>query len=200
LADPALSRAAVPPVHPAREAGALPPVPRPAPPPRPRVSRAPAPAPPPDPPRPPAVAIAAGLWLAACAAGALGVGTALLDSDALWSRLTDTARASDPTASAEVVDAGVRATVVLVLGIVVVLVAVSVVGTVLLLRRRSWARWLLLAIGLVGLVAADLAQGLVAGGADLDRMAFLAQAVLVVLGGVALFTRSARLWLRRSGS
>ena len=68
----------------------------------------------------------------------------------------------------------------------------------LFLRRRPWARWLLLATGLVTLVAADVAQSTVAGGNELDRIGLVAQAGLVVLALVLLFTPSSRRWLRGS--
>ncbi len=142
--------------------------------------------------------LAAGLWFAACTAGALGVVTALLDHDALRSTLSETALANDPTAGADLVDAGVRATIALILGSVTLLVAVSLVWTVLVLRRHSWARWLLLVTGALSLAAADVAQSVVLGGADLDRIAFVVQAGLILLAAVVLFTKPSRAWLRRS--
>ena len=157
----------------------------------------PAPTPTVEPAPPAALQAAAALWFAACAAGIVGPAAALLDHDALWRKLTDTATAGDPAASAALVGAGVRATVVLVLGIVGALVVLGLIGTVLLLRRRSAGRWLLLAVGLATLVTADVAQSVVAGGADVDRMALLAQAGLAVLGCIALCTRPVRTWLRR---
>ena len=205
MADPAISRAAIRTVQPPRSGGSTPPGPSamqgpsgpPAPPPRPVVSRAAAPAPLVEPAQPIAVQAAAGLWFAACLAGLVGLGAALLDHDALWGALTDTATANDPAASAALVGAGVRATVVLVLGSVAALVVLQLIGTALLLRRRSAGRWILLITGVLSVAAADVAQSVVAGGTDIDRIAFLAQAGLVVLAGIALCTRSVRSWLRR---
>ena len=49
-------------------------------------------------------------------------------------------------------------------------------------------------------VAADVAQDLVTGGSDLDRIAFLAQAALAMLALGTLFLPSLRAWLRNPGS
>jgi hypothetical protein len=67
-----------------------------------------------------------------------------------------------------------------------------------LIGRRSYlaVRVLVCAAG-PALIACAVAQGFVAGGAtQVDRMAFLVQAGLIVLATPALLSRSSRAWLR----
>jgi hypothetical protein len=147
-------------------------------------------------PRPRMLRLSVGLWFAACVAGLFGVGAALADGVGLRDRLTATASEVDPTATAEAVRDAVGVTIMLVLGTVVLLVLLTLVWTVLVRRRRSWARWVLLVTGLVSLLAVDLAQSTVAGGNDVDRIALVTQAGLVMVALVLLFTPSSRRWLR----
>jgi hypothetical protein len=147
--------------------------------------------------RPRAVRGAATLWFAASVAGLFGVVMALADGDGLRERLTATAYETDPAATADAVGDAVRMTILVVLGTVVGLTVLGLVWTALLLRRRSWARWALLVTGLVTLFAADLAQSLVTGGPDLDRLGLLAQLCAVVVATGLLLARSTRAWLRR---
>jgi ATP-binding cassette subfamily B protein len=67
---------------------------------------------------------------------------------------------------------------------------------VLLLRRTAWARWVLLGTGLLVLAAAALAQRVVAGGVDVDRIALLAEGGLAVVGSLALLAPPLGRWLR----
>jgi hypothetical protein len=175
-----------------------------------------APLPPPPPPRPATtsdiappigrprpevpgtVRATAALWWAGCLAALTGLGAALLDSEALRARLTETATAADPTAAADLVADGVRATMALVLAGVAVLVAVSLVWVGLLLRARSWARWALVATAVPTLLALDVAQSVVAGGGDTDRLALVVAAGLFVVALVPLLSRSARAFARNA--
>jgi hypothetical protein len=140
-----------------------------------------------------------GLWFAACVAGLSGVGAALADGNALRDRLTATAETVDPAATADAIQNAVAATILVVLGAVGALVLLTLLWTALVLGRRSWARWALLGTGLVSAFAIDVAQSTVAGGNDVDRIAFVVQAGLVVLALVLLFARSSRAWLRGLG-
>jgi hypothetical protein len=142
--------------------------------------------------------VSAVLWSLACIAGVAGIVFALADGDALRAKLRDAALESRPDATADTLADGVRVTVLLVLGAVALLVLLAALGVRLTLRRRSWARWLLLVVGVLTLLAADLAQDVVSGGRDADRIAFVVQAGLVVAALVALFLRSSRSWLRGS--
>lgn len=167
------------------------------PPPRPQVTtRLAPPARPVRPPRPWALRLSAAAWLLAAAAGAGGIAAALLDGDALRRKLAAEATDADPGLAADAVQDGVTATTAVVLGSVAVVALLGVVGTAVLLRRRPLARWLLLLTGALTLVADDVAQSVVAGGSDVDRIAFLAQAGLVLVALVALFWRSTGRWLR----
>jgi hypothetical protein len=148
------------------------------------------------PPRPRALRISAAGWFLAAAAGGAGVVAALADGDALRAKLTAEATAADPDLAADAISDGVTATTALVLGGVALLGVALVVWTLVLLRRRGWARWPLLVTGALVLVADDVAQSVVSGGADLDRTAFVMQAVLVVVAAVGLCWRSTGRWLR----
>ncbi len=172
-------------------AGDRPPPPRP-----PTAGTVALPLPPAEPPRPGAVRLAAALWWAGSLAAVTGLVAMLLDRAALDARLTATATAEDPTASAELVADGVRALVVTVVASVGLVVLLSLGWLALVLRRRSWARWALLVTLLPALVALDVAQSVAAGGADLDRVALVAAAGLFLLALVALFLRPARRWFR----
>ncbi len=143
-------------------------------------------------PRPASVRLTAALWWAGCLAAVTGLTSALLDLGPLRDRLAALATAEDPAAPADLVADGVAATVALVLGGVAALVAVSLVWTALVLRGRGWARWALLLTAVPAVLALDVAQTLVAGGADLDRWAFVAAAGLFVVAVVPLLSRSAR--------
>ncbi|MGY1638281.1 hypothetical protein ACI78V_16675 [Geodermatophilus sp. SYSU D00742] len=146
--------------------------------------------------RPGSVQATVALWCAGCLAALTGVVAALLDATALRDRLTATATADDPTAPADVVTEGVRATIAVVSGGVTLVVLLSLVWVVLLLRGRSWARWALLATALPSLVVLDVAQSLVAGDVDVDRLALLAAGGLFVLALLPLLARSSRAFFR----
>jgi hypothetical protein len=167
------------------------------PPPRPAVtSDLAAPVGPAAPARPGTVRATVALWWAGAAAALTGLAAALLDSTALRERLTATATAADPTATPELVADGVRATVGLVLGGVALVVLVSLVWVELVRRRRSWARWALLVTAVPVLLALDVAQSIVTGASDVDRIALLVAGGLFVLALVPLLGRSARAWFR----
>jgi hypothetical protein len=148
-------------------------------------------------PHPATVRATAALWWAGCLAAVTGISTALLDLASLRDRLAALATAEDPATPADLVADGVQATIALVLGGVALLVAVSLVWTALLLRGRGWARWALLLTAVPAVPALDVAQTVVAGGADLDRWALLAAAGLFVVALVPLLSRSARAAFRR---
>ncbi len=189
-----------------RRPGLRPAVPQPppqvasGPPPRPRVTTLLAPpgrsAPPP---RPWALRIAAASSLLAAAAGIVGVLAALADGDALREKLTAEATEADPELAADAIADGVTAATTLVLGSVAFLSLLLVVWTAVVLRRRPWARWLLLVTGALTLVADDIAQSVVAGGSEVDRIAFVVQAALLVPALVSLFWRSTGRWLHSRG-
>lgn len=147
-------------------------------------------------PRPWSLRLSAAAWVLAAVAGGAGVLAALADGDALRAKLTDQATEADPQLAAGAIADGVAATTALVLGSVAVLSLLLLLWTALVLRRRAWARWPLLVTGVLVLVADDVAQSVVSGGAELDRIALLVQAGLVVVALVTLFWRSTRQWLR----
>jgi hypothetical protein len=166
------------------------------PPPRPRVTTQLAPPARSGPgPRPRSLRLSAASSFLAAAAGGAGVLAAIADGDALREKLTAEAAEADPGLAADAIADGVAATTVLVLGSVAFLSLMLVLWTALVLRRRPWARWPLLATGALTLAADDVAQSVVSGGSDLDRIAFIAQAGLVVVALVSLFWRSTGRWL-----
>lgn len=158
------------------------------------------PLPPPErstaPARPWSVRLTAAAALLAALAGGAGALAALADGDALREKLTAEATEADPGLAPDAISDGVTATTALVLGSAAGLGVVLVLWTVVLLRRRPWARWALLVTGVLTVVAADVAQSVVSGGSDLDRLAFVVQAGLVVGCLAALSWRSTGRWLR----
>jgi hypothetical protein len=118
------------------------------------------------------------------------------DVSPLRERLTATATKGDPSASAELVRSGVRTTLLLVFGTQSVLAALLLIGVALFLRRLRWARWALFGTALVTLAVVALAQDVVAGGRDLDRLAFLVEGGLLVLTLALLLSRRIGTWLR----
>jgi hypothetical protein len=148
------------------------------------------------PPRPRAVRASGLLCWAAALAAAAGLLAMLLDRAALDARLTATATAGDPAASAAEVSDAVAATIAMVVGAVALVTALVAAGTALALRRRAWARWVVLALLLPTLLVLDLAQSTAAGDADLDRLALIGAAGLFLLVPLPLFSRSARAWFR----
>jgi hypothetical protein len=121
------------------------------------------------------------------------------DGAGLRARLTEAVTAQDPSASAQLIASGVRAVLLIVLGVQLLLALLAVIGAALLLRRHARARWALVVTGLVTLPAAAFAQGLVSGGADVDRIAFLTQGGLAVVGLVAVLSRPTGRWVRSRG-
>lgn len=144
-----------------------------------------------------AVRLSAGLWFASCAAGMFGVAAALLDGTALQDRLTAAAQGQ---VSASVVADGVWVTITLVTCVPALLAVVTFIGGALVVRGRAAGRWLLLVTAPLGVIAALVAQSVVAGGVDLDRVGLLAQAGLLGLGLLSLFSRPVRSWLRSTRS
>ncbi|RBY88696.1 hypothetical protein [Blastococcus sp. TF02A-26] len=151
-------------------------------------------------PRPRALGVSALLWRAAALAAVVTVVAAALDRVALRERLTALAVETDPDAPADVVADGVRVLLVAVLGSTLVLALLSLVWLRLVLRRRAWARWALLVTALPALLLADLTQSTLSGGAEIDRIAAITQAGLVVAALVALWWRSSRRWLSAATS
>jgi hypothetical protein len=136
-------------------------------------------------------------WFAALVAAVTGSAATAADGTAIRARLTEQAMAHDPSVSAQLASSGVRTTLLLVLGAQLFLAVVGVLGAVLVLGHRGWARWALLATGVVTLPAVAFAQSVVAGGVDVDRIAFLAQGGLVLLGAAAVLSRPVGRWVHR---
>jgi hypothetical protein len=126
-----------------------------------------------------------------------GVAAALLDETALHDRLT---AAASGQISASVVADGVWVTIALVTGVPAVFVVATFIGGALVVRGRASGRRLLLVTAPLAVIAAVVAQSVVAGGIDLDRVGLLAQAGLLALAFVSLFARPVRSWLRPTRS
>jgi hypothetical protein len=139
----------------------------------------------------------AAAWLGSCLAGLLGLGAAAADLEGLRTRLVAVAREDDPSRPADLVREGVQATLAAAAGGTAVLLVLVAVSVVLLLRRRPVGRWGLAVAGALTLLAVDVDQGLVRGGVEVDRVGFLVQGGLVVLGLLTLLPRAARAWVHR---
>jgi hypothetical protein len=137
----------------------------------------------------------AAVVVAAVAAGLAAMLAMAADGSALRDRLTAAATKGDPSASAELVRSGVRTTLLLVFGTQSVLAVLLLIGVALLLRRLRWARWTLFGTALVTLAVAALAQDVVAGGRDLDRLAFVVEGGLIVVTVALLLSRRIGTWL-----
>lgn len=148
--------------------------------------------------RPRAVPAVAFLLLAAVAAGLAAMAAMAADGAGLRDRLTGAATKGAPSASEALVRSGVRTTLLSTFGLQSILALLLLVMVALFLRRQRWARWTLLGTALVTLGVAALAQDVVAGGRDLDRLAFLVEGALLVLGMAALCSRRVGAWLRSS--
>jgi hypothetical protein len=165
-------------------------------PPRPRVSSDLAPPGPTDrPARPRSIGLAVSCWTASGLVALMALVAAYTDRASVRDRLTATAVAEDPTIAADVVRDGVGLTMVTVLAANGLLLLLAALCLVLALRGRRAARWVLAVLGLLILVAIDVDQGLVAGGFEGDRVLLWTEAGLVLVGTVALLTRSSGEWI-----
>lgn len=169
-----------------------------APPPRPPVaSRLPTPGSVGPPPRPALLTVAVRLWALVIVAGLVALIASAIDLEALRHDLLVDARIDDRTAADHLLSDGV---VVLMTSIALAcdaLLLLAVWGLRLISRRSYGAVRVLVPTAALSLVAAAVAQAFVAGGAtEVDRMAFVVQAGLLVLATAALLTRSSRAWLR----
>ncbi|WP_299959502.1 hypothetical protein [uncultured Modestobacter sp.] len=146
------------------------------------------------PPAPRTVRAAAWTWCAATLAGLVALGTAALDLADLRQRLVDSAGAADPTAEEDLLREGADTTVLAVLGPLAALTVLGALCLVLYLRRRSgWGRGLLV-LGVLTSVVDVLAQDLLAGGPEIDRIAAIAQGGLIAVAVVLLLLPASRAW------
>ncbi|WP_222195658.1 hypothetical protein [Modestobacter italicus] len=148
------------------------------------------------PPAPRTVRTAAWAWCAASVAGLVALATAALDLAGLRQRLVDSAATADPAAEEELLREGADTTVLAVLGPLAALIVLGALCLVLYLRRRSrWGRGLLV-LGVLTVVVDVLAQDLLTGGPEIDRIAAIAQGGLIALALVLLLLPPSRAWSR----
>jgi hypothetical protein len=195
---PAPADAARPtPRRPSTMSVATPPTGVPAPPPRPRVTSDLAPPRPDDrPPRPGSMGVASSFWTASFVVALMAFIAAYTDRATVRDRLAAAAVAEDATIAPDVLRDGVSLTMATVLVANVLLLLLAGLCLVLVLRGRPAARWLLVVLGLLIVLAIDFDQSFVTGGSDVDRLLLLIEAGLVVVGTVALLTRSSGEWIR----
>jgi hypothetical protein len=169
----------------------------PAAPPRPRVTSDLRPPRPTDrPPRPVSIAVAASFWTTSFIVGLAAFIAGYTDRATVRARLTASAVAEDPTIAADVLHDGVTLTMATVLAVNAVIMLLAGLCLILVLRGRRTARWFLVLLGLVTLLAIDFDQDFVSGGIEIDRIALLVEGALVIVGTVALLTRASGAWLR----
>ena len=133
----------------------------PAPPPRPRVSSDLAPPRPTDrPPRPGSIGIATSFWTASFLVALMAFVAAYTDRATVRDQLTASAVAEDPTIAADVLRDGVSLTMATVLVANVLLLLLAGLCLALALRGRRAARWILVVLGLLILLAIDFDQKL----------------------------------------
>lgn len=176
---------------------ATPPTGAPAPPPRPRVTSDLTPPRPTDrPPRPRSIGIAVSFWTASVLVSIMAFVAAYTDRVTVRDRLAAAAVADDPTIAADVLRDGVSLTMATVLVANVLLLLLAGLCLILVLRGRRAARWILVVLGLLILLAIDFDQSFVAGGIEADRLLLAIEAGLVAVATVALLTRSSGEWIR----
>jgi hypothetical protein len=163
------------------------------PPPRPAVTSSLAPpGRPVRPPRPWTLRTGVAAAVAACVAGLIGLAGIGAGWQELQRRLSATAGAARPAASAQLVHEGVRTTGLLVVAVVGLLAVGTLLWAVLVLLGRAWARWPLAVTGLLTVAVALALQGVLAGAPAADRGAFLVQAGLAVLASALLLAAGPR--------
>jgi hypothetical protein len=148
------------------------------------------------PPRPGSLAVAASFWTTSFIAGLAAFIAAYSDRGTLRARLTASAAADDPTLAADVLRDGVTLTMAAVLAVNALIMLLAGVSLILVLRGRRTARWFLAFSGVLTLLVVYVDQDFVSGGIEIDRIALLVEALLVVVGTVAVLTRSSGAWLR----
>lgn len=146
--------------------------------------------------RPGSLGVAASFWTASFIVGLIAFIAAYTDRVTVRDRLTSAALAEDPTIAADVLRDGVSLTMATVLAANALLMVLAGLSLILVLRGWRAARWILVFLGLLTLLAIDVDQSLVADGPEFDRVALLVEAVFVLVGTVALLTRSSGAWLR----
>jgi hypothetical protein len=168
------------------------------PPPRPPVaSRLPTPGSVGPPPRPALLTVAVRLWALVIVAGLVALIVSAIDLEALRHDLLVDARIDDRTAADHLLSDGVVVLMTTIALACDALLLLAVWGLRLISRRSDLAVRVLVPTAALSLVAAAIAQAFVAGGAtEVDRMAFVVQAGLLVLATAALLSRSSRAWLR----
>jgi hypothetical protein len=171
------------------------------PPPRPPVtSRLPLPGSVGPPPRPLLLTVAVRLWALVLVAGIVALIVSAVDLESLRHDLLVQARIDDRAAAEHLL---VDSVIVLMTSVALTcdaLLLLAVWGLRLISRRSYLAVRVLVVTAVLALIACAVAQAFVAGGAtQVDRMAFVVQAGLVVLATAALLTRSSRAWLRADG-
>ena len=167
------------------------------PPPRPRVTSDLTPPRPTDsPPRPGSIGVAVSFWTTSVLVALMAFVAAYTDRATVRDRLTAAAIADDPTIAADVLRDGVTLTMATVLVANVLLLLLAGLCLILALRGRRAARWILLVIGVLILLVIDFDQSFVTGGAEADRILLFIEAALVLVGTVALLTRSSGEWIR----
>jgi hypothetical protein len=152
--------------------------------------------------RPPVVTTSTGLWLAGVAAALVAAASMWVGQDGIRARFAAMVVERDPSTAADVVTEAARYAFLATAGSVV-LVAVLHAALALLMRTgRTWARNLLVLLGMVGVVVAVLVQDLVADPAtaftaDAGRVALLVHAALVVPAAVTMLLPAATEWFTR---
>jgi hypothetical protein len=169
-----------------------------APPPRPPVaSRLPVPGSVGPPLRPAALTVAVRLWALVLVAGIVALVVSAIDLEALRHDLLVEARIDDRSAADHLLSDGVIVLMTSAALACDALLLLAIWGLRLISRRSHLAVRVLVATAGLALIACAVAQAFVAGGAtQVDRMAFVVQAGLLVLATAALLTRSSRAWLR----
>ena len=153
------------------------------------------------PPMPSIVSTALGLWVGSLAAGLLAAGSVVRSQPQLRDRFAEEVVKADPTTTLATAQDAASVLVWIVVGALALVWLVHLVLVVRTAGGHGGARWGLVVLGVAGALTVLVLQDVIADPdasptGDLNRVALLAQAVLALLGSVALALPAAGRWFK----
>lgn len=152
------------------------------------------------PPAPASVVTSMWLWIASGLVPVLGLVYSLTRFTEVSEHLKEAARVADPAASADAIDKVANVTALIAMLALAVPVILQIVFALLMVNGRSWARFMLIFVGVLELPAAAIAFGALSDEGEQTQnnleIGIGIQAVLVLLAIVLMFLPGANLWYR----
>ena len=142
-----------------------------------------------------------GLWVGSLASGLLAAGSVIRSQPALRDRFAAEVVKTDPSTTLGTAQDAASVLVWVVVGGLILVWLVHLVLVVRTAGGHGAARWALVVLGLVGSATVLLLQDVLSDPTvalihDLNRVALMAQAVLALLGSIALALPQAGRWFR----